>query len=157
MVIRDRHWSRDRGAAVRMQALEGKTMMIAGLGGIGMEIAKRAAGLGMTVIGTRQGGSGKPDYVSYIGQPDELLALTATADVVVCALPLTAETKDLFDAKFFNSMKRTAFFVNIARGGSVVTADLVAALNSGRMGGGLDVVEPEPCLRAIRCGSRRAS
>ena len=138
-------WSRDRGASVRMQSLEGKTMLIAGLGGIGTEIARRAAGLGMTVVATRQGGSGKPDYVSYIGEPDELLALTATADVVVCALPLTAETKDLFDAKFFNSMKPTAFFVNIARGGSVVTADLVAALNSGRIAGaGLDVVEPEP-------------
>ncbi len=135
----------NRGSQVPMQMLEGKTMLVAGLGGIGTEVAQRAASLGMKVIATRQGGSGKPNFVDYIGTPDELLALAARADVVVCALPLTPQTTNLFDAKFFAQLKPNAFFINIARGASVVTADLQAALESGRLAGaGLDVTEPEP-------------
>jgi phosphoglycerate dehydrogenase-like enzyme len=128
-----------------MQFLEGKTLLVSGLGGIGTEVARRGAGLGMNVIATREGGSGKPDFVSYIGQPAELLSLARTADVVVSALPLTPKTTGLYDAKFFAVLKPSALFINIARGGSVVTADLAAALSSGRLAGaGLDVVDPEP-------------
>jgi phosphoglycerate dehydrogenase-like enzyme len=140
-----KEWSRTSAARVPMQFLEGKTLLVSGLGGIGTEIARRGAGLGMNVIATRDGGSGKPDFVSYIGQPRELLTLARTADVIVSALPLTPQTTGLYDAKFFAVLKPTAFFINIARGGSVVTADLVAALNSGKLAGaGLDVVDPEP-------------
>lgn len=137
--------NRANAARIRMQFLEGKTMLVAGLGGIGTEIAKRASGLGMEVVATRQGGSGKPDFVRYVGQPDELLKLARDADVIVCALPLTPETTGLFNAQFFAVLKPSAYFINIARGGSVVTADLVAALNAGKLAGaGLDVTEPEP-------------
>ncbi len=138
-------WSRTSGAQVPMQFLEGKTLLVSGLGGIGTEVARRGAGLGMNVIATREGGSGKPDFVSYIGQPGELLTLARTADVVVSALPLTPQTTGLYDAKFFAVLKPSALFINIARGGSVVTADLAAALSSGKLAGaGLDVVDPEP-------------
>jgi phosphoglycerate dehydrogenase-like enzyme len=140
-----KEWSRTSAARVPMQFLEGKTLLVSGLGGIGTEVAWRAAGLGMNVVATRDGGSGKPDFVSYIGQPGELLTLARTADVIVSALPLTPQTTGLYDARFFAVLKPTAFFINIARGGSVVTADLVAALNSGKLAGaGLDVVDPEP-------------
>jgi phosphoglycerate dehydrogenase-like enzyme len=138
-------WSRDSAARVPMQFLEGKTLLVSGLGGIGTEVARRAHGLGMRVVATRVGGSGKPSFVEHVGQPDELLALARTADVIVSAVPLTRETTDLYDAKFFAVLKRTALFINIARGGSVVTDALMAALNEGRLAGaGLDVVEPEP-------------
>jgi phosphoglycerate dehydrogenase-like enzyme len=138
-------WSRASAAQVPMQFLEGKTLLVSGLGGIGTEVAKRGAGLGMKVLATREGGSGKPDFVSYIGQPGELLTLARTADVVVSAVPLTPQTTGLYDAKFFAVLKPSALFINIARGGSVVTADLAAALNSGKLAGaGLDVVDPEP-------------
>jgi phosphoglycerate dehydrogenase-like enzyme len=138
-------WSRSSAAQVPMQMLEGKTLLVSGLGGIGTEVARRGNALGMKVIATRVGGSGKPEFVSYVGQPGELLALTRTADVVVSAVPLTAETTGLYDAKFFAAMKPSAFFINIARGGSVVTDALTAALNEGRLAGaGLDVVDPEP-------------
>jgi phosphoglycerate dehydrogenase-like enzyme len=76
-----------------MQFLEGKTLLVSGMGGIGTEVARRGAGLGMNVIATREGGSGRPDFVSYIGQPGELLTLARTADVVVSALPLTPQTR----------------------------------------------------------------
>lgn len=138
-------WSRASAARVRMQYMEGKTMLVSGLGGIGTEVARRAHGLGMKVVATRVGGTGKPDFVDYVGQPDELLTLAKTADVVVSAVPLTPQTTGMYDAKFFAVLKPTAYFINIARGGSVVTDALMAALNEGRLAGaGLDVVEPEP-------------
>jgi phosphoglycerate dehydrogenase-like enzyme len=127
------------------QALTGKTVLVAGLGGIGLEVAKRAHALGMKVIATRNSSRDKPDFVSYVGLSNELPTLIAQADVVVSALPLTPETTNLFDAKMFGRMKKSAYFINVGRGGSVVTDDLVAALNDGTIAGaGLDVTEPEP-------------
>jgi phosphoglycerate dehydrogenase-like enzyme len=125
--------------------MEGKTMLVSGLGSIGTEVARRAHGLGMKVIATRVGGSGKPDFVDYVGQPDELLKLARTADVIVSCVPLTNETRGLYDKEFFAALKPTAYFINVARGPSVVTDELVKALNEGRLAGaGLDVTDPEP-------------
>ncbi len=138
-------WSAQDARASHMETLTGKTLLVVGLGGIGTEVASRAHGLGMKVIATRNRGHEGPDYVSHVGTPDELLQLASTADVIVNAAPLTDETRGIFNAKFFARMRPTAYFVNVARGGSVVTADLVAALNSGKIAGaGLDVVDPEP-------------
>lgn len=138
-------WSRSHGAEAPMQALDGKTMLVVGLGGIGMEVAMRAHGLGMKVIATRDADRSKPDFVSYVGLPDELLSLTKSADVIVNAVPLTPQTTGMYNAGFFAVMKPTAYFINVARGASVVTADLAAALSEHRLAGaGLDVVDPEP-------------
>ena len=127
------------------QALTGKTLLVAGLGGIGLEVAKRAHALGMKVIGTRNSSREGPDYVSRVGLADELPAMIGEADVVVAALPLVPATTHLFDARMFARMKKTAYFISVGRGGSVVTDDLVAALNAGTIAGaGLDVTDPEP-------------
>ena len=135
-------------AGSQPQSLTGKTLLVAGLGGIGLEVAKRANALGMKVIATRNSSRDKPDFVSYVGLADELPTLIQQADVVVAALPLVPATANLFDAKMFARMKKTAYFINVGRGGSVVTDDLVAALNSGTIAGaGLDVTEPEPLPR----------
>ena len=138
-------WSNEQGATAPIRTLEGKTLLVVGLGGIGSEVALRAHGLGMKVVATRDNDRNKPDFVSYVGLPDEMLGLAKTADVIVNAVPLTAQTKGMYDAKFFAALKPTAYFINVARGGSVVTADLVSALNEHRIAGaGLDVVDPEP-------------
>ncbi len=138
------NWSRNF-AGSQPQSLTGKTVLVAGLGGIGLEVAKRAHALGLKVIATRNSSRDKPDFVSYVGLSDELPTLIEQADVVVSALPLTPQTTHLFDAKLFARMKKTAYFINVGRGGSVVTNDLVAALNNGTIAGaGLDVTEPEP-------------
>ncbi len=138
-------WSRADAFAAHIETLSGKTLLVVGLGGIGTEVASRAHGLGMKVIATRNRGHDGPDYVSYVGSPSELLKLASTADVIVNAAPLTDDTRGIFNAGFFAAMKPTAYFINVARGGSVVTADLLSALNSGRIAGaGLDVVDPEP-------------
>ena len=138
-------WSRESLGGVQMQMLEGKTLLVAGLGSIGTEVARRAAGLGMRVVATREGGGPQPTFVSRIGQPGDLLTLAREADVVINCLPLTPATTGLFDARFFAVAKPSMLFINIARGQSVVTADLVAALNERRIAAaGLDVAEPEP-------------
>jgi phosphoglycerate dehydrogenase-like enzyme len=132
-------------AGSQPQSLTGKTLLVAGLGGIGLEVARRADALGMKVIATRASSRDKPDFVSYVGLPDELPTLIAQADVVVAALPLVPATTNLFDARMFARMKKTAYFINVGRGGSVVTDDLVQALNNGVIAGaGLDVTAPEP-------------
>ena len=129
----------------RVEVVQDKTMLVVGLGGIGSEVAKRAHALGMRVVATRASGRTGPDFVSYVGLPEELLKLTADADVVVNTAPLTPQTQGLFDAAFFARMKPTAYFINVARGGSVVTDALVAVLESRRIAGaGLDVTDPEP-------------
>ncbi len=138
-------WSREVPESVRMVTLEGKTVLVVGLGGIGVEVAKRAHALGMRVIATRASGREGPPFVSYVGLPDELVKLAAEADFVVNTVPLTPATTAMFDAKFFAAVKPGAFFVNVGRGRSVVQTELVAALKSGRLGGaGLDVTDPEP-------------
>ena len=138
-------WDDSTGDGVPVRTLAGKTLLVVGLGGIGTEVATRAHALGMKVIATRASGRGGPPFVEYVGKPGELLALAARADAVIAALPLTDATRGLFDARFFAAMKRGAYFINLGRGASVVTADLVGALRSGQVGGaGLDVTDPEP-------------
>lgn len=129
----------------RLLEIESKTLLVVGLGGIGTEVARRAAGLGMHVIATRNSSREGPPFVDYVGLSDEYVTLAARADVVVNSTPLTPQTVGMFDARFFAAMKDTAYFINIGRGESVVTAALTAALAEGRIGGaGLDVTEPEP-------------
>lgn len=138
-------WEPEPRGATRAVSLEGKTLLVAGLGGIGVEVARRAHALGMRVIATRATGREGPDYVAYVGLPNELPKLLGEADVVVNALPLTEQTQHTFDARAFAAMKPGAFFVNVGRGGTVVTDDLVNALRQNRLGGaGLDVTDPEP-------------
>jgi phosphoglycerate dehydrogenase-like enzyme len=137
-----------RGASVapeRLWEIEGRTMFVAGLGGIGTGAAKKAHGLGMRVIATRNSSREGPPFVEYVGLPDETAKLASQADVVVNALPLTDQTRGLFDAAMFARMKPGAYYISVGRGGTTVTADLIAALKSGHLGGaGLDVTDPEP-------------
>ncbi|HUU73710.1 MAG TPA: D-2-hydroxyacid dehydrogenase [Burkholderiales bacterium] len=125
--------------------LEGRTVLVVGLGGIGREVASRAHGLGMNVIATRNSRREGPDYVRYVGLADELLELTRQADVVINTAPLTDKTNGMFNAEFFKAMQPHAYFISIGRGLSTNTDDLVAALRNGELGGaGLDVFDPEP-------------
>jgi phosphoglycerate dehydrogenase-like enzyme len=139
-------WQRDVGMDRReFMELEGRTVLVVGLGGIGTQTAKRAHGLGMRVIATRSSRREGPPYVDYVGLADETLELARQADVVINTAPLTEETRGMFNAAFFRAMKPTAYFVSVGRGASTVTDDLVAALNSGEIAGaGLDVTDPEP-------------
>jgi phosphoglycerate dehydrogenase-like enzyme len=142
---REQQW--DRGAVVgtQMWEVQGRTMLVVGLGGIGTQIARRANALGMRVIATRNSSRQGPDFVAYVGLSHELAELAGQADVVVNATPLTPATTGLFDRKIFAKMKPGAYFINVGRGKSVVTDDLIDVLNAGHLGGAaLDVQDPEP-------------
>ena len=138
-------WQRELSDAVSFGELKGKTLLVAGLGGIGTEIAWRAHGLGMRVIATRSSSREGPEFVDYVGLPDELDTLAGKADVVANALPLTPETTGIFNKDFFTALKPGAIFLSVGRGKSTVTDDLITALESGKLfGAGLDVTDPEP-------------
>ncbi len=125
--------------------LRGKTALIVGLGGIGTEVARLLKAFGMRVVATKRNPADAPAFLDRVEGPGALLDLAKESDVVVGALPLTAETAALFDAKFFEALKRGAIFANVGRGKSADTAALVAALKEGRLGGvALDVTDPEP-------------
>ena len=138
-------WERRSDASRSMVTLSGRTMLVVGLGGIGTEVARRGAALGMRVVGTRNSSREGPPFVEHVGLSDELFALAGEADVVVNALPLTQGTAGLLDADFFAAVKHGAIFVNVGRGGTVDTDALTAALVDGRIASaGLDVTDPEP-------------
>jgi phosphoglycerate dehydrogenase-like enzyme len=138
-----RHFQRDAIPPNRLWVFQGRTLLVVGLGSIGTTVAEIAHGLGMTVIATRNSSHQGPEYVSYVGLPNELPDLVGKADVVVLAAPLTPETKSLFDAGMLKRMKKGALLINVASGGEVVSADLIDALKSGQIGGaGLDLADP---------------
>jgi lactate dehydrogenase-like 2-hydroxyacid dehydrogenase len=125
--------------------IHGSTLGIVGMGRIGRAIARRAGGFSMPVVyHNRQrlpveleGGA------RYLGLPE----LLGTADHVVLVVPYSPAVHHLIDAEALARMKRSAVLVNIARGGVVDDAALVAALRDGRLAAaGLDVYENEPAL-----------
>ncbi len=136
-------WNRDRVTS-GLLAIEGATLAVVGLGGIGREVAARAGAFGVNVIGFNRSGAsvqGVLDVRPISALPEVLPASNA---VVLC-LPLTNETRDLFDARLIARMKPGAILVNVGRGAVIDTDALLAALYSGQVGGaGLDVVHPEP-------------
>lgn len=140
-----RHWrpmigDRDR----REDELGGKTLVIVGLGRIGLRLAKLASAFDMRVIGIRR--SPEPAaHVEAVVRPDQLAEVVAQADVVALTCPLTPETEGLIDAKILAAMKPSAVLINVARGRVVDEAALLETLQSGRIAGaGLDCFHDEP-------------
>jgi D-2-hydroxyacid dehydrogenase (NADP+) len=137
-------WNR-KGSGAQRIALQGRTLFVVGLGGIGREVAKRAKGFGMRVIATRRSAAPPPSYVDMQGTPDRLMEFLAASDVVVLCVPLTDETAGMIGEEQLAAMPSGSYLVNIARGGVVQTEALVAALSSGHLAGAaLDVTDPEP-------------
>ena len=114
------------------------------MGTIGEAVARRALGFQMNVIyhnRRRRAQTEQELGVEYRSFDD----LIKESDFVVCLTPLTEETKGMFSKEVFRKMKKTAFFINAARGGVVVEKDLIEALEKGEIAGaGLDVFENEP-------------
>jgi phosphoglycerate dehydrogenase-like enzyme len=120
-------------------------MFVVGLGGIGTAIAEKAHGLGMRIVATRNSSRSGPDFIEYVGLSDEIYELAKQADVVVNTLPLTEDTRGIFNKKFFDTVKKGAYYITIGRGETTVNEDLIAALKDGRLtAAGMDVTVPEP-------------
>ncbi|HXF67444.1 MAG TPA: D-2-hydroxyacid dehydrogenase [Burkholderiales bacterium] len=125
--------------------LRGQTALILGLGHIGREIARLARALGLYVIGVRRRPRAPEDPVDELHPPRALAELAPRADWLIVACPLTEETRGLVNAPLIARLPRGARVINVARGGIVEEAALVAALESGQLAGAyLDVFEREP-------------
>lgn len=124
--------------------LNGKTLGVIGYGRIGMEVGKRAAAFGMSVIAYDPLISAE-DIQKRGAEPVSLQDLCAGADFISLHLPLTVQTRDMLGAQAFSQMKDGVRLVCAARGGIIDEAALLAALNSGKVAGaGLDVFTAEP-------------
>lgn len=127
------------------QELWALTMGIVGFGGTGRAVARRALGFGMRVLAVDIEDVPPEPGVEAVWKPDRLGDLLAAADVVVIGLPLTKATHHLFTRERFRQMRPGAILINVTRGPIVHGDDLLAALESGQLGGaGLDVTDPEP-------------
>ena len=140
--LRQEIWNKNEYG--KAKGLFGRTIGIIGLGAIGQEVAKRAKAFGMQILGYAPNGRTEKVRTLGITPIENLYELAAQADVITIHLPENAETKGLFDKKFFDAMKPGAIFVNTARGGLVATADLVQAIQNKGIKAGLDVYENEP-------------
>ena len=123
-----------------LNELAGKTLGIVGLGAIGKAVAKIADAFEMRVIAYSRS---KKDVAGVEQMSlDELLA---QSDIVTVHCPLNDDSKEMFDAAAFAKMKKTALFVNTARGGVMIEHDLYSALEGGVIGGAcIDVLSVEP-------------
>jgi D-3-phosphoglycerate dehydrogenase len=139
--LRRGEWARGPLQGVQ---LRGRTLGIIGLGKIGMAVAERARGLGMTLLGSDPYVTAEQAALRGVELVD-LERLLERSDAVSVHVPLTRATTALLDAKALKRMKAGAFVLNVARGGIVDEAALAAALREGRLGGaGIDVFEAEP-------------
>ena len=135
--VKSGQWKRE---ANRGHELEGKTIGIIGYGNMGKSFAKKLRGFDVTVL--------CHDILPNMGDSNanqvSLSELQERADVLSLHTPWTPETDKMINADFINQFKKTFWLINTARGNSVVTADLVEALKSGKiLGAGLDVLEYE--------------
>jgi D-3-phosphoglycerate dehydrogenase len=135
--VKSGQWKRE---ANRGHELEGKTIGIIGYGNMGKSFAKKLRGFDVTVL--------CHDILPNMGDSNanqvSLSELQERADVLSLHTPWTPETDKMINADFINQFKKSFWLINTARGNSVVTADLVEALKSGKiLGVGLDVLEYE--------------
>jgi phosphoglycerate dehydrogenase-like enzyme len=129
----------------REDELEGKTMLIIGIGRIGGRLAQLAKAFDMHVIATRRDPEAGTNGADEIHGSDALSALLPRADFVVITAPITPETTRIINADALARMKRSAYLINVGRGRCVDEAALIAALAEGRIAGAaLDCTETEP-------------
>mgnify|MGYP005846897001 CR=1 FL=1 len=127
--------------------IEGKTLGIVGFGKIGYLVAKKAIGLGMSVIAYDPFTTDEKFSSLGIERANKLEDLYKAADFISIHLPKNKDTVGLFNKKEFAKMKRGVIIINSARGGIIVEKDLSDAIKEGQVGGAaLDVFESEPCV-----------
>src|SRR6266851_3774674 len=117
---------------------------ILGFGTLGRDAGRKLQALGFPVAGWSRGQQQVAGFATHAG-PAGLDALLAQSEILVCLLPLTAETAGILNAGTFARLPRGAGLVNAGRGDHLVEADLIPALDAGQLGGAvLDVVRDEP-------------
>ncbi|MBR7554472.1 D-2-hydroxyacid dehydrogenase [Allobacillus sp. GCM10007491] len=133
-------WSR----AVKMVEISGKTMLIAGTGAIGQEVARLAKAFHMKTIGISKSGRSK-EHFDETYTIEELNTQLGRADYVINVLPATTETEKVFGTEQFDAMHNEAIFLNMGRGTTVDEKELIDALKQEKIQHAiLDVMEEEP-------------
>jgi phosphoglycerate dehydrogenase-like enzyme len=122
-----------------VRAIEKKTLCVIGAGGIGGEIARLGKALGMRTVGTRASPNPAMDQANFdrVERPDALHELLGISDYVAVSCQWTEATTKLLDDKAFAAMKSDAIVVNVARGEIIDETALLAALDSGHLGGAI--------------------
>ena len=134
----------DRWAALPVRRAADHTVGLLGLGVLGQAVAKALIGFGFPVRGWSASAKRLDGVESFAGR-EALPAFLGATRSLVCLLPLTADTRGILDAALFAALPRGAGLVNVGRGGHLVEADLVGALDAGRLASAvLDVLSREP-------------
>lgn len=138
-------WIRDGPTVPPLDELLDKTAVVIGVGGIGTQIAQRAQGFGMKVIGVDPKDIAPGLTVSRIVTPNQLDSVLPLADVVFVSAPHTPVTDRMMGTRQFDLMKKGSYFIAVSRGALYDTGALMKALDSKKLAGaGLDVTNPEP-------------
>lgn len=125
--------------------LRGKTAVVIGVGGIGTQIATRAHGFGMKVIGVDPKDIPFMTVLERTVKPDQLDEVLPLADVLFISAPHTAQSQGMIGPKQFELLKKNSYFIAVSRGKLYDMPSLVKALDSKRLAGaGVDVTDPEP-------------
>jgi phosphoglycerate dehydrogenase-like enzyme len=156
---REKAWADNKFTRFRPQELRGSTVGIVGYGSIGREIARICQALGAQVLATKRDlktldgsgyvleglGDAQAEIPERLYPPQALPSMASECDFLILTVPLTPETRGLVNAKVFESMKDTAYLIDVSRGGVVDQGALVEALREGVIAGAaLDVYPVEP-------------
>ena len=143
--VRERTWDNRMSIRLATWELSERTLGIVGLGGTGIDVARRAQGFDMRTIAVDPETVEAPSFVHEVWQMDRFHELLAQSDVVAICAPLTPETHGMFNDAAFQAMQSHALLVNVTRGKIIDGPALLRALNNGSIGGaGLDVTPEEP-------------
>ena len=126
--------------------IDGMTMGVVGMGGLGSATAERAHyGFHMRILAVDAKPMVKPIFVHTLREPGWLMEMVPQCDILVSAAPATRQTEGMFHERVFRAMKKTAYFLSISRGALVDEPALVRALKEGWIAGaGIDVAREEP-------------
>lgn len=128
-----------------MGELFGSSVLICGMGDLGMSVADKLRLMGCKLFGIRRTYAGVPPGFGDVGGLDRLAEMAGRCDIVISALPSTRETSGVFNVSVFKKMRPHSLFINVGRGSAVVEDDLTDALERNMIAGAaLDVFEHEP-------------
>ena len=134
-----RHW-----AEISQVSTGRRRVGIMGLGVLGRDAAEKLRPFGFPLAGWSRTAKDVPGVTCYYGE-EGLRSFLAASDILVCLLPLTRDTEGILKAETFAALPRGAAVINVARGGHLVEAELIPALDSGQLSGAtLDVFREEP-------------